>query len=100
MGFQDAFAELAAKRLGSEAKDVFLLILARVDYDNRITIPQAEIARQLGMKRQNVSRAVKTLVKAEVLQAFEPDGKYRPVLKLNDKYAWKGKLKNLSERRK
>jgi hypothetical protein len=54
MGFQEAFAEPAKKRLSSEAKNVFLFILGKVDYDNRLTIPQIEIARQLGMHRQNV----------------------------------------------
>ena len=51
-------------------------------------------------RKWNVSRAVKTLVREKVIDSFEPDGKYRRVYKLNDKYAWKGNLKNLSERRK
>lgn len=100
MGFQEAFAEVAAKRLGSEAKDVFLLILGRVDYDNLITIPQVEIARQLEMKKQNVSRAIATLVKEDVLRVDELHSRYKRQLKLNDKYVWKGKLKHLGERRK
>lgn len=100
MGFQAAFAELARKRLGSEAKDVFLLILGRVDYDNRITMPQVEMARLLGMKRQNVSRAVAALIKAEVLVVEEPQLRRNRRLRLNDRYGWKGKLKNLRTQRK
>lgn len=100
MGFQEAFAEIAKKRLGSEAKDVFLLILGRVDYNNLITIPQVEIAHQLGMKKQNVSRAIAKLVEEKVLLVDDLHNKYKRQLKLNDKYVWKGKLKHLGERRK
>lgn len=100
MGFQEAFAELAKRPLGSEAKNVFLFILGRVDYDNRLTIPQVEIARQLGMHRQNVSRAVATLVREQVLLVEEPLLGRNRRLRLNDRYGWKGKLKNLRTRRK
>jgi hypothetical protein len=100
MGFQEAFAELAKKRLGSEAKDVFLLILGRVDYNNQVTMPQVEMARQLGMKRQNVSRAVAVLIKEEVLIVEEPQLRRNQRLRLNDRYGWKGKLKNLRTQRK
>lgn len=100
MGFQEAFAALAKKRLGSEAKDVFLFILGQVDYDNSLTTPQVEIARQLGMKRQNVSRAVAVLVREQVLLVEEPQLGRNRRLRLNDRYGWKGKLKNLRTRRK
>jgi hypothetical protein len=100
MGFQEAFAELAKKRLGSEAKDVFLLILGQVDYNNQVTMPQVEMARQLGMKRQNVSRAVAVLIKEEVLIVEEPQLGRNRRLRLNDRYGWKGKLKNLRTQRK
>ena len=100
MGFQDAFAEIAAKRLGSEAKDVFLLILGRVDYKNLVTIPQVEMARQLGMRKQNVSKAIAVLVREKVLLVDDQYSKYRRKLKLNDKYAWKGKLKHLDGRQR
>jgi hypothetical protein len=100
MGFQEAFAELAKKRLSAEAKNVFIFVLGKVDYDNRLTIPQVEIARQLGMHRQNVSRAVAALVKEEVLLVEEPQLGRNRRLRLNDRYGWKGKLKNLRTRRK
>ena len=95
MGFQEGFAEIARKRLGSEAEDVFLCILGSLDYSNQVMIRQVEIARQLGMKKQNVSRAVKTLIKEGVLVIEDPLFKRRGQLRLNHKYAWKGKLKQL-----
>ena len=93
MGFQEGFAEIAKMSLGSEAKDVFLFILGRMDFSNMVTMPQVEIARQLGMKKQNVSRAIKTLLEKGVLIREDPLRKRQ--LRLNHKYAWKGKLKHL-----
>lgn len=95
MGFQEGFVELAKKRLGSEAKDVFLCILGNLDYNNQVMIRQVEIGRLLGMKKQNVSRAIKTLMEEGVLVREDPEFKLRAPLLLNHKYAWKGKLKNL-----
>lgn len=95
MGFQEGFAEIAKRRLGSEAKDVFLFILGSLDYSNQVMVRQVEIARQLGMKKQNVSRAIKTLLKEGVLVVEDPLFKRKGQLQLNHKYAWKGKLKNM-----
>ncbi len=95
MGFQEGFAEIARKRLGSEAKDVFLFILGTLDYSNQVVVRQVDIARELGMKKQNVSRAIKTLIKEEVLVIEDPLFKRKGPLRLNHKYAWKGKLKQL-----
>jgi hypothetical protein len=53
------------------------------------------MARQLGMKKQNVSKAIAVLVREKVLLVDDQYSKYRRKLKLNDKYAWKGKLKHL-----
>jgi DNA-binding MarR family transcriptional regulator len=76
------------------------LILGQVDYNNQVTMPQVEMARQLGMKRQNVSRAVAVLIKEEVLIVEEPQLGRNRRLRLNDRYGWKGKLKNLRTQRK
>lgn len=100
MGFQKAFIELAKKRLGSEAKDVFLLILGGIDYDNHVTMPQVEMARELGMKRQNVSRAVAALIKEGVLVVENPQLGRNRRLRLNEQYGWRGKLKNLRAQRR
>ncbi len=95
MGFQEGFTEIARKRMGSEAKDVFLFILGSLDYSNQVIVRQVDIARELGMKKQNVSRAIKTLIKEEVLLTDDPLFQRKGPLRLNHKYAWKGKLKQL-----
>lgn len=95
MGFQRAFLELAQKPLGGEAARVLLLILGAMEYSNEVTTPQAEIARKLGIRRQNVYRAIKVLVEQEVLLEEKSADSGRRKLKLNHIYAWKGKLKQL-----
>lgn len=92
MGFQDGFLEIAKKKMGGEATNVFLFLLGQIEYDNLLIISQIEIARELGMKKQNVSRAIKVLIKNEVLEINDPQRKRRQRFKLNDKFAWKGKL--------
>lgn len=95
MGFQKAFAELALKPLRGEATKVLLLILGEMDYSNLVKTPQVEMARKLGIKKQNVSRAIRVLVKEKVLLEEKPHEKGKRQLKLNHMYAWKGKLKHL-----
>ncbi|HYX71967.1 MAG TPA: helix-turn-helix domain-containing protein [Nitrososphaera sp.] len=106
IGFQTAFITLAKmkmdgkKKVGAEAKNVFLFLLGNIDYENMVTISQIEIARELEMKKQNVSRAIKALINEGVLQITDPLRKRRQRMKLNDEYAWKGKLKTLRTERK
>lgn len=96
MGFQDAFIELAKKKLPAGAKNILLLILGKIDYENELKLSQAEIAKLLGMRKQNVSRAITQLVKAGVLQPQDPKRHTR--IRLNNRYAWRGTLKTLRAR--
>jgi hypothetical protein len=95
MGFQKAFSKLAQKSLGGEAARVLLLILGEMDYSNLVKTPQVEIARKLGIRKQNVYRAIGVLVKEKILLEEKASGNGRRQLKLNHIYAWKGKLKQL-----
>ena len=100
MGFQDGFVEIAKKKLGAEAMKVFLFLLGHIEYENLLVISQVEIARELEMKKQNVSRAIKTLITENVLEIKDPHRKRRQRFRLNLKYAWKGSLKNLPKEQK
>jgi biotin operon repressor len=62
-----------------------------------VNTSQVEMARKLGIRKQNVYRAIKALVKENIL-IEEIDDKGRRQLKLNHLYAWKGKLKHLGLR--
>jgi DNA-binding MarR family transcriptional regulator len=98
MGFQKAFVELARKKLTSGAKNILLLILGKIDYENELKLSQAEIAKLLGMRKQNVSRAITQLVEEGVLQPQDPKRHTR--IRLNNRYAWRGTLKTLRARQR
>lgn len=108
IGFQAGFIEIAKmkinaakkKMVGAEAKNVFLFLLGRIEYENKVAVSQIEIARELEMKKQNVSRAIKALIEEGVLEVEDPLRKRRLRMKLSDKYAWKGKLNTLREEQK
>lgn len=94
VAFQEAFAQIAREKIGSEAKDVFLFLLSRLDFENYIFVPQVEIAKELDMKTPNVSRAIKVLVDRGVLLEGPKVNRSR-TFRLNHAYGWKGKLSNL-----
>ncbi len=94
VGFQEAFAHIAKEKIGSEAKDVFLFLLSRLDFENYIFVPQVEIAKELDMQRPNVSRAVSVLVERGILLEGPKVNRSR-TFRLNHTYGWKGKLSNL-----
>jgi hypothetical protein len=96
---QDALAEIAADRdLGTEAFRVFLYLSARLDFENLIVVPQAEIATALSMKRQAVGRALKLLAGKGIILRGPKVGSVSSY-QLNPHYGWKGKVKNLHQAR-
>ena len=90
MGMQDGFEYLAKSNLKSEALNVLLLLISRMGYENIIRVSQKEIGDVLGMKKQNVSRAMKTLRVAGVIDP----GEFHAV-HLSPDIGWKGKVTNM-----
>ena len=93
---QEPLMKLAQADLGKEAMRVLFAVLASLDYENWISINQAELGRQLGIKPSNMSRAVARLVTEGVLLAgpkVQAKGTYR----LNPRYGWKGSAKGHHE---
>ena len=93
MADQKGFEELAKSDLTGEAFKVLMLMMGRMDYENVITLSQKEIGEALTMKKQNVSRAIKSLRSAGVFEA-ESDH----VIHLATELGWKGKVQNLHQR--
>lgn len=93
MADQKGFEELAKSDLTGEAFRVLMLMMGRMDYENAITLSQKEIGEALTMKKQNVSRAIKSLRSAGVFEA-ESDH----VIHLATELGWKGKVQNLRTR--
>ena len=72
---------------------VLMALLERLDYENLITASQAEIARDLGMERAQVNRAVKRLTEAGAILEGPKVGISR-TYRLNPNFGWKGSAKN------
>lgn len=100
MAFQDAFEEIAKDpELTLEPKNVLFYLYSKLDFENFIQQTQKEIAEALGMKKENVSRAIKLLTAKQIVLEGPKVGKSR-CYRLNPNYGWKGKVKTLQEHRK
>ena len=100
MGFQDAFIALAEdKDLTGETYKVFMYMLGHLGFENYIAIPQIQIATDLGMKKENVSRSIKTLLTKRIIIEGPKLGRTK-TYRLNSEYGWRGTMRNLAESRK
>ena len=93
MAMQDGLEYVAKSKLKGEALSVLMLLLSRMTYENEIRISQTEVGDILSMKRQNVSRAIKALREAGVLDETENRSIF-----LSPDIGWKGKVQNLRKR--
>lgn len=84
---------IALSDLTGDDLRVFLMIVARLDFENFILINQSELARKMGMRQPHVSRSLKRLVDMEVLIEGPRAGASR-TYHLNPTFGWKGSAKN------
>ena len=89
---QEPLMKLAQADLGKEAMRVLFAVLAKLDFENWISINQAELGRQLNIKPSNMSRAVARLVSEGVLLPG-PKLQGKGTYSLNPHYGWKGSAK-------
>ena len=75
---------------------VLFSLLEVLDYENLIQVNQAEIARDLGMQRQNVQRSIKRLMELGVILEGVKIGVSRSY-RLNPSFGWKGSAKGHRE---
>lgn len=100
MLYQEALERLVTdKDITFDPTRVLIYMFAHVDYENHIWLSQAEIADALGMKRPNVSKAIKLLLEKEIIALGRKVGRSH-TYRLNPDFGWKGKVKNLKEYRK
>lgn len=90
---QDAAMLLAQSDLGADDMKVFFALVAKLDYENLLVLNQAEVARELGMQRQNVQRSMKRLLKMEVILEGPKIGLSRSY-RFNPSFGWKGTARN------
>jgi hypothetical protein len=93
MSQQKALIELARADLGDEARRVLFVLLGHVEYENFIVVPQAAMAKEIGMAKSHFSRAVTRLVDEGVIERGPKVGRMVS-LRLNPSYGWKGTAKN------
>jgi hypothetical protein len=86
---QGAMEMLAASDLRGDDLRVLLLLMARLDFENLISLEQTAVAEKLGMLRPNVNRSIKRLVEIGCLLEGPKIGRSR-TYKLNPTYGWKG----------
>jgi hypothetical protein len=63
--------------------------MARLDYENWVTVPQNEIAEALDLKRPNVSASIKLLEKKQIILRGPKVGRSSS-WRLNPNYGFKG----------
>jgi DNA-binding MarR family transcriptional regulator len=99
MGFQEAFIALAEdKDLTGETYKVFMYMLGHLGFENYIAIPQVQIAKDLSMHKEHVSRAIKVLVTKRIIVEGPKLGRTK-TYRLNSQYGWRGTVRNLEEAR-
>jgi len=79
--------------LSGEDLRVFLVLAGQVDFENLLVVNQADLARKMGWKRQNVQRAIKRLIKVGVLLEGPKIGLSRSY-RFNPEFGWKGTARN------
>lgn len=92
---QGALALFVEKRkeLGEEGLAVLLALMARLDFENLLVLSQADLGREIGMKRENINRSIKRLVAMGALLEGPRIGIYRSY-RLNPQFGWKGSAKS------
>lgn len=91
---QDPLLQIAKdKELAGRPMRVLVYLLARLDFENYIQVPQAEIAEALELYKPDVSKAVSLLETKEILIRGPKVGRSF-AFRLNPAYGWKGKTKN------
>lgn len=90
---QHAMTMMAQSDLGQQEFRVFFAVGSRIDFDNYILLNQAEISKELGMDKADVSRSIKKLETIGVLLRGPKAGR-SITYRLNPNFGWKGKADN------
>jgi hypothetical protein len=85
------------KELTGTVLRVFLYSVGHIDYENLISISQTDIAKELGMKQQDVSKAFRILATKGIFLEGDKQGVYRDYY-LNEEYGWRGRGKTRQKR--
>ena len=99
-GLQDTFIEIAKDPdMTGETMKVLMYLFGKLDFENFIQQTQIDVAEGLGMRKQNVNRAMQILTAKQIVLEGPKVGRSK-CYRLNPNYGWKGKVKTLQELRK
>jgi DNA-binding transcriptional ArsR family regulator len=93
MAMQEGFAHLARLGLTGEQLNVLMHLFSKLDFENWLRVAQQDIADDLGMKKPNVSRAMKVLVEKKILHKGPKVGTSL-TYRLDPNFGVKGRAKN------
>jgi DNA-binding transcriptional regulator GbsR (MarR family) len=100
MNSQEAMVSLAKdKDIKGETHRVLWFIGGILDFENWVQISNTEIANELDLKRQAVSRAMKVLEDKQIILRGPKVGRSYAFM-LNPNFGWKGKVTNLEDYRR
>ena len=77
---------------------IYFYMVRIIDSKNYINCTQAQIAKDLGLQRTNVSLAVRTLLRKGVITKVDYDGKTK--YHLNTRYGWKNRDESFQNEKK
>lgn len=90
---QQAIAALREHGLTGKDYEVLMLLLSQLDFENLIQVSQAQVAEELGMRKQHVHRTMVKLVEIGVLREGPKVGRSK-TYRLDPNLGWKGTAKN------
>jgi biotin operon repressor len=95
MTFDNGLDFLAKSRLNGETLRVLLYMMKYMEFENYIKITQQQLADELGMRRQHISRSIKKLCEKNIIEKVKKgrDNYYR----LNPEIAWRGSVTELEK---
>ncbi|WP_340135854.1 replication/maintenance protein RepL [Bacillus cereus] len=99
MMFQEGLTHVAKLNLKGETLRVYMILLAKLDYENWLRVRQQDIADELNIKKQAVSRAIKELFEYGILVKGPKVGASN-TYRLDPTFAFRGRDKNLEQVRK
>lgn len=97
--FQEGLEQVATLNLKGETLRVYMILLAKLDYENWLRIRQIDISEKLGIKKQAVSRAIKELLEHKIIVKGPKVGNSN-TYRLDPSFGFRGKDVNISKVRK
>ncbi|MQR84372.1 helix-turn-helix domain-containing protein [Bacillus megaterium] len=97
--FQEGLEQVATLNLKGETLRVYMILLAKLDYENWLRIRQIDISEKLGIKKQAVSRAIKELLDHKIIVKGPKVGNSN-TYRLDPSFGFRGKDVNISKVRK